>query len=163
VKKRLLTGLFIGSLIGFFTGIAIAVWAYERLFAVGQPMARIAEAAEAAEYTYALYLFAPYPVAVEFLEREAALLERLAAESPEQAERESFLRELAINRTRLANLNDQHGDDAEVARLMRQAMVHLRESGSSWTESDLKTFVEKQDRSTALRSAHVYESGESEE
>jgi hypothetical protein len=163
VKKRLLTGLFIGSLIGFFAGIAIAVWAYEQLFTVGQPMARIAEAAEAAEYTYALYLFAPYPVAVEFLEREAALLERLAAESPEQAERESFLREFAINRTRLANLNDQHGDDAEVARLMRQAMVHLRESGSTWTESDLKTFVEKQDRSTALRSAHVYESGESEE
>jgi len=155
MKKRFLLGLFLGSLIGFCGGFTLGVWAYERLFFIGQPMARIAEAAE---YTYALYLFAPYPVAVEFLNREAALLEKLAAESFEQAERGTFLRDLAVNKARLANLNDRYGNHAEASRLLSQAMVHLRESGSSWTESQLKTFVEKQDKSTAFKSEDEYKS-----
>ena len=161
MKKRFLLGLFLGSLIGFCGGFALGVWAYERLFFIGQPMARIAEAAEAAEYTYALYLFAPHPVAVEFLNREAALLEKLEAESVEQAERGTFLRDLAVNRARLANLCDRHGNDAEASRLLSQALAHLRASGSSWTESQLKTFVEKQDESTAFKSENVYKSGTS--
>ena len=91
MKRPLIKGGFIGFLLGLIAGAALLGLLQERLYSMGRPMGRIAEAAEVSDYTYTIYLHAPYPVAEEFLDREYAVLQRLAEESTDDPERENPL------------------------------------------------------------------------
>ena len=142
MKRPFLKGLLIGSIIGLIGGVALAYLVQDRLHTMWRPMARLAEAAESSEYTYELYLHAPYPVAEDYLNRQAALLEQLAVESPEKPERRTFLWDLAVNRARLAKLARSNGENEKSRRLMDQAMIHVHQSGSSRTEEELMRFVD---------------------
>lgn len=146
MNRPLLKGGFIGFLLGLIAGAAVVVFFFqERLYSMGRPMGRIAEAAEVSDYTYTIYLNAPYHVAEKYLDREETVLQRLAEESAEDLERETFHHELAVNRARLAKLARASGDTGKADQLMREAMDHIDRSGRSTTEDKLIWFVDQID------------------
>jgi len=152
MKQPFLKGLFLGSVIGLIGGAAVAILVQDHLYDMWRPMARLMEAGESSEYTYALYLHAPYPVAEEFLNRHASLLEQLAMESTDNGERGSFQWDLAVNRVRLAKLANENGEDGKARHLMDEAMVHVGESGRPTTEEELSWFVDRIDERVEMPS-----------
>ena len=151
--RPFLLGLSLGILLGIAAASAVDWWSERNM----RPIQRTAEAARAAEYTYLLYLYAPYPVAVGFLDRESSLLQRLAAEASTENERNSFLRDLAASEARLARLHARNDHQDAADRAIAQAVGHLRDSGSTWTESELLTFVDELDKRVGARSATIYQ------
>ncbi len=145
MKRRFTIGVLIGSLAGLIAGVSLSFLAFERLHSMQQPMARVAEAAESSRYTYQIYLYAPFAVAEDYLNEHASLLRILAEESSDGLERGSFLRDLAVNQARLAKLAAKNGDQNRALDLLSRAMVHLRDSGSSWSEDELRRFVDRLD------------------
>jgi len=145
MKRRFTIGVLIGSLAGFITGVCLSYLALERLHSMRQPMERVAAAAESSAYTYQIYLYAPYSVAEDYLNRNASLLESLAEESPEESEKGSFLQDLAANQARHAKLAAMNGYDEKAATLLNEAVAHLRDSGSSWSKEELQRFVDSLD------------------
>ena len=125
--RPFLLGLSLGILLGIAAASAVDWWSERNM----RPIQRTAEAARAAEYTYLLYLYAPYPVAVGFLDRESSLLQRLAAEASTENERNSFLRDLAASEARLARLHARNDHQDAADRAIAQAVGHLRDSGST--------------------------------
>ena len=152
MKRPFLKGMLIGTIIGLVVGVAVAFVAQDRLYDMWRPMDRLREAADSSEYTYALYLHAPFPVAEEFLNRQASLLGRLAMESADDGEREMFQWELAVNRTRLAKLANETGEDERARLLMGEAMVHVGQSNRSTTEQELVWYVDQIDDTIGKRS-----------
>jgi len=148
MKRRFIFGLLIGSLAGFVAGVSVALIGIERLHVMGQPMERLATAAGSSNTTYQIYLYAPYSVAESFLSNHASLLTSLADETPEESERGSYLQDLAVNQARLAKLAAAQGETEKATTLLDEAMSHLRDSGSSWTEEELRRFVDRLDEST---------------
>jgi hypothetical protein len=145
MKRRFTIGVLVGSLVGFTAGVCLSFLVLERFHSMMQPMERVAVAAESSEYTYQIYLYAPYPVAEFYLNQHASLLENLAEESSEESERGSFLRDLAANQARLAKLAAENGDDAKATALLAEAMTYLSDSGSSWSEEELRSFIDRLD------------------
>ena len=115
MKRPFVFGVLIGSLVGLIAGASVAFIVLDRIHAMGQPMARLAAAAESSTYTYQLYLYAPYPVAEEHLNNHASLLLSLADESPDESERGTYLRDLAVNQARLAKLAERNSDPENAA------------------------------------------------
>jgi len=152
MKRPFLNGLLVGSIIGLIGGVSVAYLAQDYLFDMWRPMARLIEAGESSEYTYALYLHAPYPVAEDFLNRHASLLEQLSKETTDHRERESFQWDLAVNRARLAKLAHENGEDEKAKQLMSQAMVHVAHSGRQTTEEELAWFVDQIDERIGMPS-----------
>lgn len=145
MKRRFIVGLMVGSIAGFVAGVSVAFSGLERLHAMRRPMERLAAAADASSHTYQIYLYAPYSVAEEYLDKHASLLASLAEESSEESERGTYLRDLAVNQARLAKLSVAHGETEKATILLKEAMSHLRDSGSSWTREDLQRFVDRLD------------------
>jgi len=157
MKRPFLKGLLVGSIIGLIGGGAIAYLVQDRFYTMWHPMVRLAEAAESSEYTYAMYLHAPYHVAEDFLNRHASLLEQLAAESSNDLERESFLWDLSVNRARLAKLAGRHGENEKAERLIGQAMIYVDQSGRSTTQEELVWFVDQIDERTGKQTYEATE------
>ena len=147
MKRRFTIGVLIGSVVGLLTGVCLSYLALDHLHSMGQPMNRVAAAAESSAYTYQIYLYAPYSVAENYLNRHAVLLENLAEESSEEIERDSFLQDLAANQARRAKLATKNGDSSRATVLLDEAMAHLRDSGSLWSEEELRRFVDRLDES----------------
>jgi hypothetical protein len=147
MKRWFILGLLVGSLAGFVAGVSVALLRIERLHVMGQPMERLAAAASSSTATYQIYLYAPYSVAEGTLNDHASLLARLADESSEESERGTYLHDLAVNQARLAKLAAAQGDTGKATVLLDEAMSHLRDSGSSWTEEELRRFVDRLDES----------------
>ena len=147
MKRRFILGLLIGSLAGFVAGVSVALLGIERLHVMGKPMERLAAAADSSTTTYQIYLYATYSVAEGFLNEHASLLTSLADESPNESERGTYLKDLAVNQARLAKLAAAQGETEKANTLIHEAMTHLRASGSSWTEEELLRFVDRLDQS----------------
>ena len=152
MKRTSIKGLVVGFIAGLIGGAVILLFVQDRLNTMWRPMGRIIEAAEVSEYTYALYLHAPYPVAEDYLDREATMFEQLAAESSDELERGSFQHELAVNRARLAKLATRHGEDEKAKRLLGEAMIHVNQSGRSTTQQELIWFVDQIDERIGKKS-----------
>ena len=148
MKRRFILGLLIGSLVGFVAGVSVALLGIERLRVMGQPMDRLAAAANSSTATYQIYLYAPYSVAEGSLNDHASLLAALVDESSEESEKGTYLQDLAVNQARLAKLAAAQGQEERAATLLGEAMSHLRDSGSSWSEEELRRFVDRLDEST---------------
>jgi len=132
--------VFTALIAGFSVGVVVGAYSYYRLV-TNSHSARLSIASESAEATYLLYRYAPLPEARRALQRHTELIRQLVEDASGEAERSSYLRDLAVNIGRLALLEEREGEIREGAKLRASAMKHLEDSGSTWTEQELFNFI----------------------
>ena len=147
MKRRFIFGLLIGSLAGFVAGVSVALMGLSGSTSWGSRWSDWPQQRAPPHHVSDLPLRAILSRR-NFLSNHASLLQAWPTRPRRSSERGSYLQDLAVNQARLAKLAAAQGETEKAITLLGEAMSHLRDSGSSWTEEELLRFVDRLDEST---------------